>query len=185
MHRAVCLVLSSLALSLAAPSAHALENEVLLTIVPKGYKIGYEKKAGGQIMTEMVPEGETVEKWTEMVTVQIFLNMRDVTPAQYRARIEKLWAGACAGSVFSNVKDGVENGYPTLTWFQKCPRNTQTGKPELTWMKALQGRDSFYLVQKAYKFEPSAEQRKEWGGFLDSVRLCDTRLPERPCRLGQ
>ena len=120
-----------------------------------------------------------------MVTVQIFLNLRDVTPAQYRARIEKLWADACAGSEFSNVKDGVENGYATLTWLQKCPRNAQTGKPEMTWMKALQGRDSFYLVQKAYKFEPSAEQRKEWGGFLDSVRVCDTRLPDRPCRAGQ
>ncbi len=53
--------------------------------MPKGYKIDYEKKAGNQIMTEMVPQGETVKNWTEMVTVQIFLNMRDVTPAQYRA----------------------------------------------------------------------------------------------------
>ncbi len=166
MRRAACLILATLVLAFAAPAAQALENEVLLVTVPKGYKIGFEN-------------------WTEMVTVQIFLNLRDVTPAQYRARIEKLWADACAGSEFSKVKDGVEYGYPTLTWLQTCPHNAQTGKPELTWMKALQGRDSFYLVQKAYKFEPSAGQRKEWGGFLDSVRICDTRLPERPCRMGQ
>lgn len=185
MRRAACLILATLVLAFAAPAAQALENEVLLVTVPKGYKIGFEKKAGNQIMTEMVPQAETVENWTEMVTVQIFLNLRDVTPAQYRARIEKLWADACAGSEFSKVKDGVEYGYPTLTWLQTCPHNAQTGKPELTWMKALQGRDSFYLVQKAYKFEPSAGQRKEWGGFLDSVRICDTRLPERPCRMGQ
>ena len=83
------------------------------------------------------------------------------------------------------MKDGIENDYATLTWSQKCPVNYQTGKPELTWLKAVQGKDSFYLVQKAYKFEPSAEQMAEWGGFLDSVRVCDTRLPERPCKLGQ
>ena len=59
--------------------------------------------------------------------------------------------------------------------------NNATGKPELTWMKAIQGRDSFYLVQKAYKFEPTAEQKKQWGAYLDSVGVCDTRLPERPC----
>jgi hypothetical protein len=49
-------------------------------------------------------------------------------------------------------------------------------------MKAIQGRDSFYLVQKAYKFEPSAEQKKQWDDYLDSVSVCDTRRPERPCK---
>jgi hypothetical protein len=182
MRRAVCLVLSALALSLAAPSAQALEGEVLLVSVPKGYKIGYEKKGGNQIMTEMVPQAETVKDWTEMVTVQIFLNMRGVTPAQYRQRIENLWGQACNGSEFAKVKEDAEGGYPTLTWLQKCPMNNATGKPELTWMKAIQGRDSFYLVQKAYKFEPSAEQRATWAAYLDSVSVCDTRRPERSCK---
>lgn len=182
MRRAACFLLTTLSLSLAAPAASALENENLLVAIPKGYKIGYQKKAGNQAMTEMVPQGETVKDWTEMVTVQIFLNMRDVTPAQYRARIEDLWGKACAGSEFADVKEGVERGYPTLTWFQKCPMNNATGKPELTWMKAIQGRDSFYLVQKAYKFEPSPAQKAEWGSYLDGVRVCDTRLPDRPCR---
>jgi hypothetical protein len=183
MRRAVYLCLAAaLALALAAPSARALEGEVLLVAVPKGYKIGYEKKAGNQIMTEMVPEGETVKNWTEMVTVQIFLNMRGVTPAEYRARIEKLWAGACADSTFATVKEGADGGYPTLTWLSKCPHNNATGKPELTWMKAVQGRDSFYLVQKAYKFEPTAEQKKRWDDYLDGATLCDTRRPDRPCK---
>jgi len=171
-----------LPLTFAAPSARALEGEVLLVSVPKGYKIGYEKKAGNQIMTEMVPEGETVKDWTEMVTVQIFLNMRGVAPAEYRARIEKLWAGACADSTFATVKEGADGGYPTLTWLSKCPHNNATSKPELTWMKAIQGRDSFYLVQKAYKFEPTAEQKKQWDDYLDGAILCDTRRPERPCK---
>ena len=41
-------------------------------------------------------------------------------------------------------------------------------------MKAIQGRDSFYLVQKAYKFEPSAEQSVR---VSRQRRVCDTRLP--------
>jgi hypothetical protein len=36
-----------------------------------------------------------------------------------------------------------QNGYLTLTWMQKCPLNRETGKPELTRLKAMQGRDSF------------------------------------------
>src|SRR5687768_16885971 len=182
MRRAVCVFLAAFLLALTTPAARALEGEVLLVTVPKGYKIGYEKKAGNQIMTEMVPQAETVKDWTEMVTVQIFLNMRDVSPSQYRRRIETMWGQACAGSEFAKVKEGADGGYPTLTWLQKCPMNNATGKPELTWMKAIQGRDSFYLVQKAYKFEPSAEQKATWGAYLDSVSVCDTRRPERPCR---
>ena len=181
MRRVACLALTAFALTLASSSACALEGEVLLVAVPKGYKIGFEKKAGNQIMTEMVPQGETVKSWTEMVTVQIFLNMRGVTPAQYRDRIQHMWSQACDGSEFTAVKEGEDGGYATLTWLSKCPYNNATGKPELTWMKAIQGRDSFYLVQKAYKFEPTAEQMKEWGAYLDGVGVCDTRRPERPC----
>lgn len=181
MLRVVCFVLATVALSLSAPSAHALEGEVLLVTVPKGYKIGYEKKAGSQIMTEMVPQAETVKDWTEMVTVQIFLNMRGVTPAQYRQRVQAMWSQACDGSTFSPVKEGEDGGYPTVTWVSNCPHNNATGKPELTWMKAIQGRDSFYVVQKAYKFEPTAAQKTEWGAYLDSVSVCDTRQPERNC----
>lgn len=182
MRRAACLFVAALALTFAAPAARALEGEVLLVTVPNGYKIGFEKKAGNQIMTEMMPQAETVKDWTEMVTVQIFLNMRGVVPAQYRARIEKLWASACDGSTFAKVKEGSDGGYPSLTWLQSCPMNNATGKPELTWMKAIQGRDRFYLVQKAYKFEPTAEQKKRWDDYLDGVSVCDTRRPDRLCK---
>lgn len=172
-------------LAFGAPGAQALENENLLVALPKGYKIGFQNKTDRGLISEMVPEGETVEGWTEMVTVQIFFGMRDVTPPQYRARLERLWGDACPGSAFAEVKDGIENDYATLTWSQKCPVNHQTGKPELAWLKAVQGKDSFYLVQKAYRFEPSAEQMAKWDRCLDGVRVCDTRLPERPCKLGQ
>jgi hypothetical protein len=182
MRHAACLLLAVLALTFRAPTAHALEGEVLLVTVPKGYKIGFEKKANNQIMTEMVPLTQTVKDWTEMVTVQIFLNLRGVSPSQYRQRIQNMWTQACDGSEFSAVKEGEEGGYPTLTWLSKCPYNNATGKPELTWMKAIQGRDSFYLVQKAYKFEPTAEQKAVWGAYLDSVSVCDTRRPERNCK---
>jgi hypothetical protein len=115
------------ALAFAVP-AGALENENLLVTMPKGYKVGFHNKTARELMSEMVPESETVENWTEMVTVQIFFNLRDVSPSQYRARVQKLWADACPGSTFTKVKEGIENLYPTQTWTQKCPVNKQTGK---------------------------------------------------------
>jgi hypothetical protein len=165
-------------------AAHALEAENLLITKPKSYTVGYQKKSDAQMMSEWVPQGETVEAWTEMVTVQIFFKLRDVTPATYRKRMEKSWGDACPGSQVMDVKQGDENGYPTMTWALRCPSNAKTGKPEFTWMKAIQGKDSFYLVQKAYKFAPSTEQVASWARFFDDVRVCDTRVPARACKAG-
>jgi hypothetical protein len=68
-----------------------------------------------------------------------------------------------------------------LVWSLTCPRNPATGKPEMTWFKALQGNDSFYVVQKAFKFVPDKDQVAKWMGFLRAVAVCDSRLPDRAC----
>ena len=79
------------------------------------------------------------------------------------------------------VAQGDENGYPSMVWLQNCPLNKATGKPEITWFKAIQGNDSFYIVQVAFKAWPSKEQITQWMGYLKDVAVCDTRLPDRPC----
>jgi hypothetical protein len=81
------------------------------------------------------------------------------------------------------VAQGEENGYPSLVWLQNCPLNKATGKPEITWFKAIQGNDSFYIVQVAFKAWPSKEQISQWMRYLKSVTVCDTRLPDRACVL--
>lgn len=177
-------LLMLLALVIATPAA-AVENETLLVPLPKGFKIGFTDKTDRQMMTEMVPEAESVDNWSEIVTVQIFYNLRDVPPAEYRARLEKLAVEACPGVRFTKVKDGTENLYPMVAWSQICPSNPKTGKPEYTWFKAVQGRDSFYLVQKAFKAEPSPKQLKAMTALFDSARVCDTRVPGQRCKPGK
>jgi hypothetical protein len=170
-----------LVLALAWPVAAAdLVNENILVAMPPGYKVDFQNKNQNEMISEMVPSNETVNNWTEMVTVQIFNNLK-VTPDQFRARMQKLWSNSCAGSRFNDVGKGVENGYPTLVWMQTCPRNASTGKPEITWFKALQGNDSFYVVQKAFKFKPSEEQVAQSMQYLKSASLCDSRISDRAC----
>jgi hypothetical protein len=91
---------------------------------------------------------------------------------------------ACAGSAAFPLASAQENGYPIALWLMACPRNKDTGKPEMTWFKAMQGNDSFYVVQKAFKFDPPKEQVAQWTRYLKSVTICDTRLRERACPAG-
>ena len=158
-----------------------LENENLLTTMPAGYKVDFQQRKGNMLMTEMVPVGESVNNWTEMVTVQIFYGLKTVTPEQFRMRMEGLWQGSCPNSTSKAISQGTERGYPTGMWALFCPLNAGSGKPENTWFKVIQGADSFYVVQKSYKFAPNKEQESQWLRYLQSASVCDSRVPERAC----
>jgi hypothetical protein len=174
---AVCL-----ALVVAIPAAEAeLINENLLVTVPDGYKSDFRDRNANTLIDEMVPVAQDIYNWTEMVTVQIFLGLGGVPPEKMKNDIERMWFGVCPGAESRPVAEGLENGYPAVMWRLTCPLNRSTGKPEITWFKAIQGHDSFYVVQKAFKFEPSPEQVTPWTAFLDQVSVCDSRLADRQC----
>jgi len=40
---------------------------------------------------------ETVEKWTEMLTVQVFYGLK-ITPEQFMRQLESRWRNACPGA---------------------------------------------------------------------------------------
>ncbi len=158
-----------------------LQDENLLVAIPKGYKIDFQTKKDNMIMSEMVPQAETVNNWTEMVTTQIFLGMKNTSPEQFQETMTNNWAAACKNSNSVPVTDGKENGYAFSIWMQTCPLNRVTGKPENTWFKAIKGNDSFYVVQKAFKSEPSNEQIVQWMKYFRTIMVCDTRGNKHPC----
>jgi len=185
---ALALIAAGLLFGLTAASAQTsstkgnekLTDENLLVAVPDGYKIDFQQRSGNMLISEMAPVAQTVADWTEMVTVQVFHDLK-VAPEQLKARIDKEGLAACDGIQSNPVAQGDENGYAYMVWLQSCPLNKATGKPEITWFKAIEGNDSFYIVQLAFKAWPSKEQITSWMHYLGSVRVCDSRLPERAC----
>ena len=157
-----------------------LQDENILAGLPAGFKIDFQQRNKAMLISEMVPVKQSVKNWTEMVTVQVFYGLK-VTPDQFKAGIEKELATACPRAESHPVAQGPENGYPSMVWLQNCPINKATGKPEITWFKAIQGNDSFYIVQVAFKAWPSKQQITQWMGYLKDVTVCDTRLPDRAC----
>ncbi|NWG26337.1 MAG: hypothetical protein HXY30_18290 [Pseudorhodoplanes sp.] len=179
MHHLIPILLAILLFS--APAHAQLKNENLLVTLPEGYIVGFQDRNARQQMTEMVPRGQTVKDWTEMVTVQIFFGLTNVTPEAYKQRLETLWAENCKGAQSNPVGQGNERGYPVTIWIAFCPLNKETGKPELTMLMAIGGRDSFYLVQKAFRFKPDKSQIEQWSRYMRGVTVCDSRVPERAC----
>ncbi|MFA6267783.1 MAG: hypothetical protein WC670_18955 [Pseudolabrys sp.] len=168
---------------LASSPALAFQGENLLVSLPSGYKVDFQKKEGKAQITEMVPVAESVNNWSEMLTVQVFYGLK-AAPEQFLDRVKQGWLKACPGAESASLVSAVESGYPMAMWLLACPLNSDTGKPEMTFLKAISGKDSFYVVQKAFKFTPSKEQTATWTQFLKKVTVCDTRLADRACPAG-
>jgi hypothetical protein len=174
--------ISALLLCLAAAPANAqFVNENLLVTFPKNFRVGFAQKTDKGQITEYVPQAETVDNWTEMVTVQIFHRAPQLMPDFFEKTITERWKNACPGARSAHLKDGAENGYAFSLFLLSCDNNPKTRKPEITWLKAIRGTDSFYVVQKAFKSVPTKEQVAETSRYLASVRVCDARGHEHPC----
>jgi hypothetical protein len=119
----------------------------------------------------MTPEGETLEQWTEMLTVQVMRNINGYTLSSFYAGMKEAWAGMCPCGATEIVERGREQLQPTLYWSHACPLNKNTGEPEYTWFKVLIRGGNVIVVQKAFKFEPSSEIVQFWLTFLWEVRV--------------
>jgi hypothetical protein len=158
-----------------------LENENLIAVVPEGFEIGHQAQQDSFIINEFVRNGETVDNWTTLITVEIFLGETKLTPEQYQQMLTERWVNACENSESYPVADGEENGYKFVLWQLYCPLNGSLQTVEYTYLKAIQGNNSLYLVQVAFRHEPSNDEITQWMQYLKGVQVCDSRIPERAC----
>lgn len=176
------LIAAGLALcSTDAVSAAPFQDETLLVTIPNGFIVGNQGEQGPMTIAEYVPQGETVADWSQMVTVQVFHNLENVEPDKFAEGIKSRWLAQCAGSDVHKAKEGQENGYKFSLWLFACPMNTRTGKPENMFTKIISGGDSLYSVQYAYRSALTKEIIGPTVTYLAGIRVCDTRLPDRPC----
>ena len=119
-------VLASLLLTGSASAQ--LVNENLLVGLPSGFKVAFQNRKNNVQMTEAISSNETLQNWTEMVTIQIFFGRKD-TPDQFRSRIEQRWRAVCTDGRGDEITKGAEKGYPFAIFVLSCPENPKTESP--------------------------------------------------------
>jgi len=164
------------------------QGENFLVTQIKGFKQGFIDKKNGMLMVEYVPQGETVQNWTEMHTVQIIYGIKIPTD-QFLARIGQGFKKGCDEVEAKYPTKGLVNGYQSEQIFFSCTKEKQTGKGSLTLFRVIQGNDSFYVIQRAWRGAPfksdqmpiSNDKFKSWMAYMESVSVCDTRGKLHPC----
>lgn len=178
-----CLVGGSVAM------AQQNAGEQLFVPPPNGWKVGFHDRKGNVDVTEVVPAGQTVTEWSEMLTVQV-ISGKPSKAAQDVLKDQLVdIQNACEDVGAGQANLGVENGYETALRAVACTKSKQWGKGELNLYKVLVGRDRIYIVSRSWRGEPFQKDRlpippektAEWLGFMQHVVVCDSRDPKHPC----
>jgi hypothetical protein len=165
-------------------------GENVMALVPSGWKMGFHARQGNLQITEFVPEGQTVDNWKSLLTIQIVFGGLSKTPRQVFEEAVALGRRLCPNEESVLITTGEENGYPFALWMQMCRNNPQVNQAEVTLFKVIQGNDSFYFVHRAWRMPTVSPNQAipidpnelvEWGRYMRHVGVCDTRIPARKC----
>ena len=168
-------VTCALALVALGPRASAQQasrpGELLIAPVPSGWKVGSEDTRGAnQQVTELIPEDQTLERWTRMITVQTYRGATDRDPMDMVAGLADRLKRLCPGLVVDREPQGPSQPERSLRGSLRC----QGGESKI--VLAIQGRDAFYYVLYQWRgAEDATAELRAGNAYLDTVRVCDAR----------
>lgn len=189
MRFAVSAVLGVLFCSSLAGAEPPPASEQLYILPPKGWVVGFHEAKGNIDVTEVLPPGQTLKNWSEMLTVQMIGGMGNKTPQDVLKDQLEVVKNACEDIGAGQVSLAVENGFETAMRAVACPKSKQWGDGELSLYKVISGRDRAYVIWRSWRgpafskdhLPVPAELTVEWLNFMRQVMLCDTADPKHAC----
>jgi hypothetical protein len=122
-----------------------------------------------QTTTEYVPQGQTVDNWTELVTVSEFFGIQDKTTAeQMMSDMLQIAQENCSGvkkNLVQSLTDGVIFEWETTGCKVEIPG---ANAPEFDISRIVFTKDRVFMMQYASKTRPTAEKREQWIKILAS-----------------
>lgn len=178
-------------LSDAANSGYAVRNitpvysQLVSFGLPAGFAPAYENASGGQYLQEMVPKGETVEKWSQMITLtgakDLATNPR-ATPQVFASLMAQRFQSSCPASFsvanLGAMKIGVHDAQAVVMACGSLTKGADAYS-EAMLMLAIRGEKDFYTVQWAERGvaspSPIALDTTKWRermSKLEPIRIC-------------
>lgn len=170
-------------------------DERLFVGVPDGWEKIFENLREDGSITEYVPIGETPENWSEMVTLQRYNGVLLDIPSYLDQVIQRFTDGCVVGR-HDGPRPATESTYQAAVAYIECrgpdPAKAAPGvmlkSIEFVAIKAIQGREALYVVQRAwhgnapYDHPLNFETADQWLGVVRDAELCDLADRSQTCR---
>ena len=137
---------------------------------PSGWKLAYSGAVREGTILELVKEGDTIDDWKELITIQNFLKPQGIHSL---------------GDFFSGIKTGREKDCPGVTTWHVIEQSESAmtyewstsgpclGSPPQTELaRVLWNKKDFWFFHYAKKVkELSKDDRDQWLGWLSELQL--------------
>jgi hypothetical protein len=159
--------------------AFVAPNERLAMPLPEGFVVGHQQTAQSGTIEERIPRGETVEKWSRMITI-LKINTA-ASAATYATNFEATIAGACPGTRTTHAAASLA-GHQAIDGRMDCPRNPSTGLPETFFFRALSSGSAIHMVQVAFRHVPDARETGWARSQIQGATFCAAGSRQAACK---
>ena len=125
--------------------------------LPTNWKAVFEDQQAGSYMIEFTPQGEVIDNWKNIFTVQGFENLADKTmPVEFLNAIAVRFKETCGEySVFEQLGPTTVTGHLAFAVVMGCSNMpdaqgniTKEGQSELGFYLSIKGKHDYYLIHK-------------------------------------
>ena len=126
-------------------------GEFFVTPVPITWEIAHSSNSGRVVHMAWLPEGQATGSWSDKVSVQLFPGETDVSGKQLLDQIADRYARDCRNLLGTQTEVRQKRGRTVAFRLLGCTEHSQTGRGELALFRVVQGAQSLYLVQRAWR----------------------------------
>ena len=163
-------------------------SQLLAHAMPDGFQVVFEKDSGPEYIREAVPTGQTVQQWTQMITVTGAKGLAANPDATPRRFVEVMAAGfkkACPDTFAAQLvhEGNLSSGQPAVTAWMGCGATGDAPgqlRSESALVTAIQGATDIYSVQWSMRGVASKAALQfddaVWGPRLKAlmpIRVCN------------
>lgn len=149
-----------------------------------GFTIVYSGGNARGAIIKQVPQGETAEKWTRMITTQRFTGLATtIKPVDYLQDLARGLPQACRGAVAGTPRATSVSGRPAAEMRADCPSNPRIHQPEAFVVLAIAGPRDMHVKQVTWRYVPSPEDIAWAENYLGSIGFCAPMSTDPACRL--
>jgi hypothetical protein len=148
------------------PTPIANLPEKLRYQVPKDFQITYQGQEEDRTVLEMIPKAERMNNWTRMITIQTFSDPKFYEPEQFIVAMAEMAKIQCRKIDVYKVRNNFQNGHLFSQKVITCEGKQETEAKETIQVKAIKGKENFYVVQVATKVDLSENEAYMWAVFL-------------------
>ena len=146
-------------------------------------------------IVEYIPAGQTLQKWTDKIVLQVYHNLNDLPLDAIQRRAQGQNRNRCTGVIEGPLQSGLNNGYASAFWTLGCRYlndviTANGGVGETQYTKAIQGQRSLYVLNRLWRTPAFGEDGpaitattiNEGVAFLTTSIVCKPNSADHPCQ---